>query len=71
MSKSKVTRPDSDIVSVLVAKGEIEVGMVVMTQILTTPGVDLVGPLPAKIQFTFRSSAQSEVTPMRPMSGVC
>lgn len=48
--KSKVTRPDADIVSELVAKGEIEVGMVVMTQILTTPGVDLVGPLPAEIQ---------------------
>jgi hypothetical protein len=29
--KSKVTRPDTDIVSELVAKGEIELGMVVMT----------------------------------------
>jgi len=48
--KSKVTRPDADIVSELVAKGEVEIGMVVITQILTTPGVDLVGPLPAEIQ---------------------
>ena len=48
--KSKVTRPDADVVSELVAKGEIEIGMVVMTQILTTPGVELVGPLPAEIQ---------------------
>ena len=48
--RAKVTRPDTDIVSELVAKGEIEIGMVVMTQILTTPGVDLVGPLPAEIQ---------------------
>lgn len=48
--KSKVTRPESDIVSELVAKGEVELGMVTMTQILTTPGVDLVGPLPAEIQ---------------------
>jgi molybdate transport system substrate-binding protein len=48
--KAKVTRPDADIVSALVAKGEIEIGMVVMTQILTTPGVELVGPLPAEIQ---------------------
>jgi molybdate transport system substrate-binding protein len=47
---SKLTRPDRDIVSELVAKGEIEIGMVVMTQILTTPGIDLVGPLPAEIQ---------------------
>ena len=44
--KSKVTRPESDSVSELVAKGEVELGMVVMTQILTTRGVDLVGPLP-------------------------
>ena len=62
--KSKVTRPDSDIVSELVAKGEIELGMVVITQILTTPGVDLVGPLPAEIQsyvaFTAGISADSK-----------
>jgi molybdate transport system substrate-binding protein len=48
--KSKVTRPESDIVSDLVAKGEVELGMVVITQILTTPGVELVGPLPPEIQ---------------------
>ena len=47
---SKVTRPDTDIVSELVAKGEIELGMVVITQIMTTPGVELVGPLPSEIQ---------------------
>jgi molybdate transport system substrate-binding protein len=48
--KHKVTRPDTDVVSELVAKGEIELGMVVMTQILTTPGVELVGPLPKPLQ---------------------
>jgi molybdate transport system substrate-binding protein len=48
--KAKVTRPETDIVSELVAKGEVEIGMVVMTQILTTPGVALVGPLPAEVQ---------------------
>jgi molybdate transport system substrate-binding protein len=47
---AKVTRPDTDIVSELVAKGEIELGMVVITQIMTTPGVELVGPLPPEIQ---------------------
>jgi molybdate transport system substrate-binding protein len=46
----KVTRPESDIVSELVAKGEVELGIVVITQILTTPGVELVGPLPPEIQ---------------------
>ena len=49
-SQSKTIRPDSDIVSELVAKGDVEIGMTVITQILTTPGVELVGPLPADIQ---------------------
>lgn len=62
--KSKVTRPEYDIVSQLVAKGEVELGMVVTTQILTTPGVELVGPLPPEIQsyvvFTAGISANSK-----------
>lgn len=49
--KSKVTIPDTDAVSELVARGEFELGVVVITQILTTPGVELVGPLPPEIQF--------------------
>jgi molybdate transport system substrate-binding protein len=61
---SKVTRPDTDIVSELVAKGEIELGMVVITQIMTTPGVELVGPLPSEIQsyvtFTAGVSANAQ-----------
>jgi molybdate transport system substrate-binding protein len=48
--QAKTVRPDSDIVSELVAKGAVEIGMVVITQILTTPGVDLVGPLPSELQ---------------------
>ena len=62
--KSKVTRPESDIVSELVAKGEIEIGMTVITQILTTPGVDLVGPLPPEIQsyITFTAGVSSRTT---------
>jgi len=46
----KVVRPDKDVVSDLVAKGDVEVGMVVVTQILTTAGVTLAGPLPDEIQ---------------------
>src|SRR5262245_7703620 len=48
--KAKVTRPERDVVSEMVAKGELEIGMVVITQILTTPGVDFVGPLPPELQ---------------------
>ena len=48
---SKVTMPSTDISSELVAKGEIELAIVVITQTYTTPGVELVGPLPPEIQF--------------------
>jgi molybdate transport system substrate-binding protein len=55
--RAKISSPTSDIVSELVAKGEIELGIVVITQALTTPGVDLVGPLPSAIQYDFQFSA--------------
>ena len=64
--KSKVTRPETDIVSELVAKGEIELGMVVITQIMTTPGVELVGPIPQELQSYVRWSggvSASSATP--------
>jgi molybdate transport system substrate-binding protein len=50
--EAKVTRLETDTVSDLVAKGDIELGMVVTTQILTTPGVALVGALPPELQST-------------------
>jgi len=55
--RSKVMTPDTDIVSELVAKGELELGIVVTTQILTTSGVELVGPLPPEIQYDFPFAA--------------
>ena len=48
---TKVTIPNTDISSELVAKGEVELGLIAITQTFTTPGVELVGPLPAEIQF--------------------
>jgi len=48
--KEKLILPEDDVVSEMVAEGKIEIGMVNISQILTSPGVDLVGPLPAEIQ---------------------
>lgn len=48
--KPKVTMPKTDIVNELVAKGEIEIGVIPITQVVTTPGLDLAGPLPPDIQ---------------------
>jgi molybdate transport system substrate-binding protein len=62
--RSKVTLPETDIVSELVSRGEVELGIVVITQILTTRGVALAGPLPPEIQsyvtFTGGISANSK-----------
>ena len=62
--QSKVTLPETDIVSELVSRGEVELGIVVITQILTTDGVALAGPLPSEIQsyitFTAGISAHSK-----------
>ena len=62
--RSKLTLPETDIVSELVSRGEVELGIVVITQILTTRGVALAGPLPPEIQsyitFTGGISAHSK-----------
>ena len=49
-TRAKTTVPGSDIVCELVARGEIELGVVVITQIVTTAGVELAGPLPPDIR---------------------
>jgi molybdate transport system substrate-binding protein len=49
-TKGKLTLPDTDIVSQLVSQGDVQLGIVVITQILTTDGVSLAGPLPPEIQ---------------------
>jgi molybdate transport system substrate-binding protein len=48
--QSKLSRPETDSVSTLVAQGEIELGIAIITQIVTTPGVELVGPFPSELQ---------------------
>ena len=62
--RPKLTLAETDIVSELVSRGEIELGIVVITQILTTGGVALAGPLPSDIQsyitFTGGVSVESQ-----------
>jgi molybdate transport system substrate-binding protein len=48
---AKTTIPKTDLSSELVAKGEVELAIVPITQTFTTPGVELAGPLPPEIQF--------------------
>ena len=47
---AKTTIPKTDLSSELVAKGEVELAIVPVTQAFTTPGVELAGPRP-RIQF--------------------
>ena len=62
--RPKLTLPDTDIVAQLVSQGDVELGIVVITQIVTTDGVSLAGPLPPEIQsyitFTGGISANSQ-----------
>jgi molybdate transport system substrate-binding protein len=55
--RPKTRRPTGDSVATLVADGEVELGLVVLTQILTTPGVELAGPLPREVQSHITFSA--------------
>jgi len=55
--RPKTRRPIGDSVATLVAAGEVDLGLVVLTQILTTPGVELAGPLPREVQSHITFSA--------------
>ena len=47
---SKTTVPDTEISTELVAKGEIELAIIVVTQAFTTPGAEVAGLLPEEIR---------------------
>src|SRR3981081_625749 len=61
--RAKTVKPDTEKVSERVAQGEVELGIIVIPNILSVPGAELVGPLPSEIQsyivFTAAVSAQS------------
>jgi molybdate transport system substrate-binding protein len=61
--KSKAVETDGEMVSELVADGKVELGLIVIPNIMSVPGAELVGPLPASINsvvmFTAGVSAQS------------
>ncbi len=61
--KGKTITPATESVSEMVAAGDAEIGIIVIPNILSVPGAELVGPLPDEIQsyitFTAAVSAQS------------
>ena len=46
----KTIKPETEAVSEMVAAGDVELGMIVIPNILSVPGAQLVGPLPEEIQ---------------------
>jgi molybdate transport system substrate-binding protein len=61
--KSKAVETDGEMVSELVAEGKVELGLIVIPNIMSVPNAELVGPLPVEINsvvmFTAGVSAQS------------
>jgi len=47
---AKTIRPETEAVSEMVAAGEAELGMIVIPNILSVPGAQLVGPIPEEVQ---------------------
>jgi molybdate transport system substrate-binding protein len=61
--RGKTVKPETETVSERVAQGEVELALIVIPNILSVAGAELVGPLPAELQsyivFTAAASAQS------------
>jgi molybdate transport system substrate-binding protein len=61
--QAKTVKPETETVSERVAQGEVELGIIVIPNILSVAGAELVGPLPRELQsyivFTAAVSAQS------------
>jgi molybdate transport system substrate-binding protein len=48
--RGKTVKPDTESVSEAVASGDVELGLIVIPNILSVPGAQLVGPIPEEIQ---------------------
>jgi molybdate transport system substrate-binding protein len=48
--RAKTVKPETESVSESVASGDVELGMIVIPNIISVPGAQLVGPLPEEIQ---------------------
>src|ERR1039457_499886 len=48
--RGKTVKPETEAVSEMVAAGEVELGIIVIPNILSVPGARLVGPIPEEIQ---------------------
>ena len=57
---------NSDTVSVMIANGEAELGVVIIPNILNVPGAELVGPLPQEIQSTIHFAGGVSTTAKHP-----
>jgi molybdate transport system substrate-binding protein len=55
--KPKTVKPDTESVSEAVAAGDVELGLIVIPNILSVPGAQLVGPIPEEIQSTIMFTA--------------
>ena len=64
--RAKATLADTDRVSLMIASGEAELGVVVIPNILNVPGAELVGPLPPEIQSTIYFAGGVSATAKQP-----
>jgi molybdate transport system substrate-binding protein len=62
-------QPGGAMTTPAVAKGEAELGIVLVSDILATPGVDLVGPLPEALQNYVMQTAALGATAKQPAAG--
>jgi molybdate transport system substrate-binding protein len=67
--KAKAVETDGEMVSELVADGKVDLGLIVIPNIMSVPGAELVGPLPAAINsIVMFTAAVSALSPNQPVA---